>query len=154
MILWSLTLAALLTPAGPVEPRAAQDKPRFASCGWWQTMNEPDFEYFRIGFTQGMVVGELVELFPETPDQTASAIMDTFKSGKEVYLGRPSMLEEYFAAQCKDPRNASVQLDGLTLLAYLEKGGLKPEQIEAALQLYRNEFAPKRDVVLAALTGR
>ena len=128
-------------------------KPPFASCGWWQSLKTDAMEqFFRIGFAQGMVVGSLVDLLPDTPTEAARPVFELFKSGQEVYLQRPSMLEDYFDKKCGDPRNGLVRLHGLALLAILETGGLKGDRIDAALQLFRKELAPRRDDVLAALS--
>jgi hypothetical protein len=149
-----ITAAALLGLCLPA-PAVAQAKPPYASCAWWQSLKaDAGNELFLIGYAQGLVVGAVAYPLPDTPMDAHRALFEVYQKGQEQLLQRPSLVQDYIDVKCADAKNAAVRVFALSMLATFEKGGLPPARIEAALRLNRNDFAVKRDVVLAALAGR
>jgi hypothetical protein len=149
-----LTAAILLGLCLPA-PAAAQAKPPYASCAWWQSLRaDPSNELFLIGYAQGLVIGVVGYPLPDTPIDAHRALFEVFQKGQEQLLQRPSLVQDYIDAKCADPNNAGVRMYALSMLATFEKGGLPADRIEAGLRLNRADFAVKRHVVLAALAGR
>jgi hypothetical protein len=138
-------IAAAQSPAGPA-------KPRFASCLWWNSLKTD--ELYRLGFAQGMALGALVDPLPNAPPPEWKAVFDIYQNGQETLLQKPARLGEYFTAKCADPKNAQVLLHGLALLGTFEIGGLPADRLDAALELYRQTFAPVRVDVLSVLVKR
>lgn len=150
-----LLTAAILLGLCLTAPADAQAKPPYASCGWWQELKaDANNELFLIGYAQGLVVGAVAYPLPDSPVDAHRALFEVYQKGQEQLLQRPALVEDYIHAKCADAKNVGVRMFALSMLATFEKGGLPADRIEAALQLYRNESAPKRYAVLAALAKR
>jgi hypothetical protein len=135
---------------------AAQAKPPYSSCAWWQSLRADNSnELFLIGYAQGLVAGTIAYPLPDAPqtDQERS-MLTIFQKGQVELLQRPALVEDYVNKKCAEARNASVRLYGLSMLAHFEKGGAAPERIESAMRLFRSDVAPKRYAVLDALSGK
>ena len=135
---------------------AAQAKPPYSSCAWWQSLRaDRSNELFLIGYAQGLVAGLIAYPLPDAPqtDQERS-MLKIFQNGQEQLLQRPALVEDYINRKCAEPKNAGVRLYGLSMMAHFERGGVSAERIESAMRLFRDDVAPKRYAVLDALSGK
>ncbi len=114
---------------------------------------------YRIGFAHGVVTGltsdptGTYETLTSNGRPKLEELDPYYLDGLLAALKRPAVLVEAFDTKCADYRNELVSLDGLTVIAIAEMGGLPSSRVERALQAARS-VQPDAHAVISVLKAK